>query len=76
MAINAKNLKRPGREKPPQPEETNNNLKKLSHSDKVPLQPWVDPVVRREFRLYAMERDLDTGTLFEQVWTYYKENHG
>ena len=34
------------------------------------------PEMRREFKGYAVERDLNANQLFEQIWAYYKEHHG
>jgi hypothetical protein len=32
--------------------------------------------LRREFRVYAAERDIDMSALFADMWTFYKEHHG
>jgi hypothetical protein len=42
----------------------------------VPLQVNIDPEVKREFRVYAAEHDVDMSVLFTTVWRYYKEKHG
>jgi hypothetical protein len=76
MAIDAKNLKRPGKGMPPASVETNNNLAKPPSGVTVPLQLNIDPEIRRAFKAYAAERDVDPRDLFVTVWRYYKENHG
>ena len=76
MAIDAKNLKRPGKGMPPAPVETNNNLTKPPSGATVPLQLNIEPEIRREFKAFAAERDLDPRDLFVTVWKFYKENHG
>jgi hypothetical protein len=55
---------------PPLPSATN-NLKKT-----VALQVNIDPEVKREFRVYAAEHDVDMSVLFTAMWRYYKDNHG
>jgi hypothetical protein len=47
-----------------------NNLKKT-----VALQVNIDPEVKREFRVYAAEHDVDMSVLFTTMWRYYKDNH-
>ena len=76
MAIDTKDLKRPGKGIPPAAVETNNNLAKPPSGSTVPLQLNIEPEIRREFQAYAAERDLDPRDLFVTVWRYYKENHG
>ena len=76
MPIDAKNLKRPGKGTPPAPVETHNNLTKPASGSTVPLQVNIDPDVKRQFRLYAVERDIDMSNLFLTIWQYYKQNHG
>lgn len=77
MAVDLKNLKRPtGKGTPPAPVETNNNLAKPPSGKTVPLQVNIDPEVKRQFRVYAAERDIDMSNLFVAMWQYYKENHG
>lgn len=61
---------------PPKPAATSGNLEKPASNEKVPLQLKVSPETRREFRIYAAERDLELSTLFSAVWAYYKEHHG
>ncbi len=76
MAVNVKQLKRAGKGTPPAPVETNNNLKKPPSGKTVPLQVNIDPEVKREYRVYAAEHDIDMSDLFTTMWRYYKENHG
>ncbi|MGH9444134.1 MAG: hypothetical protein ACRD3O_00065 [Terriglobia bacterium] len=78
MAVQLKNLKRPGAGKgtPPAPIETHNNLEKPAPGKTVPLQVNIDPEIKRQFRVYAAERDIDMSSLFITMWHYYKENHG
>ncbi len=76
MAVDIKNLKRLGKGTPPAPVETNNNLVKPPSGKTVPLQVNIDPEVKREFRVYAAEHDIDMSDLFTTMWLYYKENHG
>jgi hypothetical protein len=42
----------------------------------VPLQLKISPELRREFRAYAAERDLELRALFNAVWAFYREHHG
>jgi hypothetical protein len=76
MAVDVKKLKRPGKGTPPAVEETHNNLVKPASGSKVPLQLNIDPELKREYRVYAAERDIDMSVLFATVWRYYRENHG
>jgi hypothetical protein len=61
---------------PPSTEATHNNLTKPASGQKVPLQLNIDPELKRQFRVYAIERDMDMSVLFDTVWRYYRENHG
>jgi hypothetical protein len=76
MAVDTKKLKRPGKGAPPLPAATNNNLVKPPSGRTVPLQVNIDPEVKRGFRVYAAEHDIDMSDLFTTMWRYYKENHG
>ena len=77
MAVDLKNLKRPvGKGTPPEPVETSNNLQKVSTGKTVPLQVNIDPEVKRRFKVYAAERDIDMSDLFVSMWEYYKQHHG
>jgi hypothetical protein len=76
MALDTKKLKRPGKGTPPAAVATNNNLEKPPSGKTVPLQVNIDPEVKREFRVYAAEHDIDMSDLFTTMWRYYKENHG
>ena len=75
MALDVK-LKRPGKGAPPPPAATENNLVKPPSGKNVPLQLNIDPELRRQFKAYAAERDLDPRDLFVAVWQYYREHHG
>ncbi len=74
--VNVKKLNRPGKGLPPPPEETNHNLVKPPSGQKVHQQVKISPEIRREFRAYAAEHDMDLGPLFETMWQFYKANHG
>ena len=76
MAVDVNKLKRSGKGAPPAPIETSNNLVKPPPGATVPLQLNIDPELKRQFRVYAAERDTDMSDLFQTVWQYYKENHG
>jgi hypothetical protein len=76
MAVDVNKLKRPGKGTPPPPAQTNNNLVKPPTGTTVPLQVNIDPEVKREFRVYAAEHDIDMSNLFVAMWQYYKQNHG
>lgn len=76
MAVSLKSLKRPSKGTPPAPAETHNNLVKPASGKTVPLQVNIDSETKREFRVYAVEHDIDMSNLFVTMWRYYKENHG
>jgi hypothetical protein len=78
MAIDMSKLKRPSGSKgaPPLPLTPSGNLEKPPSGQKVPLQLKISPELRREFRAYAAERDLELSELFNAVWTFYREHHG
>ena len=76
MAVDTRKLRRPGKGTPPAPVETHNNLVKPPSGKTVPLQVNIDPELKREFRVYAAEHDVDMSVLFGTVWRYYQENHG
>jgi len=61
---------------PPQPSTVGGNLQTPSSTEKVPLQLKISPELRREFRTYAAERDMELSTLFSAVWAFYREHHG
>jgi hypothetical protein len=71
-----KNLTRPSKGIPPPPELTTNNLSKPPSGQKVHQQVKISPETRRAFRSKAAESDIDLGTLFEEMWQFYIENHG
>ena len=76
--VNVRNLKKPVNRKgsPPPQNTTSQNLVKPASSEKVPLQLKISPELRREFRVYAAERDIDMSVLFADLWAFYKEHHG
>lgn len=75
MALDVK-LSRPGKGAPPPPEATSNNLAKPPSGQRVHQQVKISPEIRREFRAYAAEHDMELGPLFEDMWRFYKSNHG
>ena len=72
MAIDMRQLKRPSRSTgvPPLPFAPRGNLEKPPSGQKVPLQLTISPELRREFRAYAAERDLELSALCNAVWTF------
>lgn len=75
MALDVK-PNRPGKGAPPPPEATSNKLAKRPSGQRVHQQVKIPPEIRREFRAYAAEHDMDLGPLFEDIWRFYKSNHG
>lgn len=75
--VDIKKLKRPGKGSPP-PSATAglNNLSKPASGQKVPLQVKISPELRREVRAYAAEHEVEISGLFENMWQYYRQNHG
>ena len=61
---------------PPQTIDIVENLDKPPTGQKVPLQVRISPELRREFKGYANDHDVNANRLFEQVWSYYKDRHG
>lgn len=78
--VDLKELKRAparrGKGAPPPAGDAEENLTKPASGDKVPLQLKISPELRREFKGYALERDINASVLFVQVWDYFKERHG
>ena len=76
--VNVRNLKKPVNRKgtPPPHNTASQNLVKPASGEKVPLQLKISPEVRREFRVYAAERDRDMSALFADMWAFYKEQRG
>jgi hypothetical protein len=76
--VNVDHLKKPVNRKgtPPPQTTVSQNLVKPASGAKVPLQLKIDPELRREFRVYAAERDRDMSALFAEMWAFYKEHHG
>ena len=71
-------LQKPSRKgEPPTPVSSPNNLSKPAATGaNVALQLKISPDVRRDFKGYALARDMDASELFVQVWDYYKEHQG
>jgi hypothetical protein len=61
---------------PPPQSAASKNLVKPTSGEKVPLQLKISSELRREFRVYAAERDIDMSVLFADMWAFYKEHHG
>ena len=80
MPVSVKNLKKPtkkkGKGEPPKETPSVSNLQKPKAGEKVPIQVKVDPGVRRDFRSYAVERDLELSELFVAMFDFYRENQG
>ena len=76
--VDTAKLSRPSNRKgaPPSISDTNYNLDKPASGLKVPLQVRISPELRRGFKGYANDHDMNANTLFEMVWDYYKEHHG
>jgi hypothetical protein len=76
--VDVHKLKKPANRKgtPPAQVTVSQNLVKPPSGEKVPLQLKISPELRREFRVYAAERDIDMSALFADMWTFYKEHHG
>jgi hypothetical protein len=76
--VNVRTLKKPVNRKgtPPPQSTASQNLVKPVSGEKVPLQLKISPELRREFRVYAAEREIDMSVLFADIWTFYKEHHG
>lgn len=69
-------LARPKRPKhlpePPSKNEGVGNLHKPSASSKVALQLKISPELRREYRAFAADSDLELSELFRIVWEHYR----
>ena len=76
--VDVHKLKKPTNRKGMPPPQTtgSQNLVKPASGEKVPLQLKISPELRREFRVYAAEHDLEMSTLFADMWMFYKEHHG
>jgi hypothetical protein len=76
--VDTHKLKKPANRKgtPPAQTTVSQNLVKPAGGEKVPLQLKISPELRREFRVYAAERDRDMSVLFADMWMFYKEHHG
>ena len=76
--VDASKLKKASNRKgaPPKPIAAGGNLHKPPSGENVPLQLKISAELRREFRTYAAERDMELSTLFSAVWAFYKEHQG
>ena len=76
--VDTSKLTRPSNRKgvPPQTIDVAENLDKPPTGQKVPLQVRISPELRREFKGYANDHDVNANRLFEQIWSYYKDRHG
>jgi hypothetical protein len=76
--VDVHKLKKPVNRKGTPPPQTivSENLSKPASGVKVPLQLKISPELRREFRVYAAEREIDMSALFADMWIFYKEHHG
>ena len=76
--VDMSRLARPSNRKgtPPDTIEVVENLDKPVVGQKVPLQVRISPELRREFKGYANDHDVNANRLFEQVWSFYKARHG
>jgi hypothetical protein len=76
--VDVHKLKKPANRKgtPPPHTTVSQNLVKPASGAKVPLQLKISPELRREFRVYAAEREIDMSALFAEMWTFYRERHG
>ena len=76
--VDTAKLKKPNRGKgtPPPAAVAEAVLEQPPSGEKVPLQLKISPELRREFKAYAVERDLQVSALFAMVWGFYKEHHG
>ena len=75
--VDTSRLSRPSNRKgaPPQSIDVE-NLDKPPTGQKVPMHVRISPELRREFKGYANDHDVNANRLFEQVWSYYKDRHG
>lgn len=69
-------LRKPSRTRglpqPPTKAEPTGNLHKAPFGMKVPLQLKISPELRREYRAFAAERDLELSELFRAIWEHYR----
>lgn len=57
---------------PPAKPEPVGNLHKPTASEKVPLQLKIAPEIRRAYRAFAAERDMELSELFCAMWEHYR----
>lgn len=69
-------LQKPTRQKglptPPARSEPVGNLHKPAGAEKVPLQLKISPELRRQYRAFAAERDMELSELFRVMWEHYR----
>ena len=66
----------PGKGQLPEPEEMRRNLGKSASGQKVHQQVKIAPEIRRAFRVYAAEHEMELSDLFEEMWRFYQAHHG
>ncbi len=74
MAIEIK-LNRPGKGAPPTPADNSINLEKPASGQKVPLQVKVSAELRREFRGFCNDRDMELSDMFIRMYEFYKKHN-
>jgi len=74
-ALKKKKIKNNRLGTPPTATEKGVNLSKPSSGEKVPIQVKISPEIRRAFRAYAAERDLELSELFIYMFEYYKKSN-
>lgn len=73
MTTNEKSKNRKGL--PPAIQQASLNLNKKDSDDKDNLFFWVSPEFKREYKIYAIERDMSMKDLLIQSFEEFKENH-
>lgn len=53
-----------------------NNTAKPESGEKVPLNFRVDPEMRREFKAFAVEHDMQMVDVLKEAWAAYKREKG
>ncbi|MBW8635554.1 hypothetical protein K1W69_00020 [Hoeflea sp. WL0058] len=67
--------KRPKRlPEPPTKPRRVGNLHKPDGGSNVPLQLKISPELRREYRAFAADHDLELNKLFRIIWEHYRRN--
>ena len=69
-------IKKPsGKGAPPPPSKASNNLEKDSSTQMVQLHLKISAEQRRDFKAYALERDMDANELFLIIWDAYRDKN-